>query len=124
MFQYIILATIALTPLQVGGATVKTIAPPNQPIEQETKQIVPPLLEKIALCESSNNPLATNKKSSAKGLYQFLDSSWKFYGNQLWHEDIINKNVFDPEDSKELAVFVFEKYGSRPWSESSGCWSK
>lgn len=30
----------------------------------------------IARCESGLNPLARNKNSSAKGVFQFLDSTW------------------------------------------------
>ena len=34
-------------------------------------------LKKIAKVESNNNPLAKSKTSSATGLYQFLDSTWR-----------------------------------------------
>ncbi|WP_455466907.1 transglycosylase SLT domain-containing protein [Bartonella sp. B39] len=44
-------------------------------------------LERVAIIESNGNPNAKNNKSSAGGLYQFLDSTAKHY--QL-------KNKFDP----------------------------
>jgi Transglycosylase SLT domain len=37
-------------------------------------------LARLAQIESSNNPLARNSNSSAKGLYQFIDSTAKQYG--------------------------------------------
>jgi len=40
----------------------------------------PAYLDKLAQVESGNNPLAQNVKSSAKGRYQFIDSTAKQYG--------------------------------------------
>jgi hypothetical protein len=37
-------------------------------------------LSRLAQIESSNNPYARNPNSSAKGLYQFIDSTAKQYG--------------------------------------------
>lgn len=47
---------------------------------------------KIARCESSMNPLAESKSSSAKGIFQFVDKTWQNYcvGNPLNAEDNIN----------------------------------
>jgi len=33
---------------------------------------------RIARCESSLNPSAKNPRSSAKGVYQFIDSTWRY----------------------------------------------
>lgn len=35
---------------------------------------------RIARCESNLNPKAKNSKSSALGLYQFLDGTWRWIG--------------------------------------------
>lgn len=47
---------------------------------------------KIAKCESRYDEAAKNKNSSAKGLYQFIDRTWKGYctGDPLVAEDSIN----------------------------------
>lgn len=37
---------------------------------------------RIARCESHLDPLASNLMSSAKGLYQFTDGTWKWIGAQ------------------------------------------
>lgn len=81
------------------------------------------ILEKIALCESSNNPLAKNPLSSAKGRFQFLDSTWEYYGKKLWGDDWINKNVLDWNDNTELANYAFELNGTVDWLESAYCWN-
>lgn len=42
--------------------------------------ISPNFLQKVALLESGNNPMAKSPKSTAKGLYQFTDPTAKSYG--------------------------------------------
>lgn len=41
----------------------------------------PATMVRIAQVESSLNPSAANPKSSARGLYQFINSTWRQYGN-------------------------------------------
>ena len=53
---------------------------------------------RIAKCESSLNPNARNKHSSAKGLYQFLDGTWKNY---------CEGDVFNPEDSIKCFIKLY-----------------
>lgn len=84
---------------------------------------VSPLLYEIGRCESGHNLKAKNPNSSAKGEYQFIKSSWKHYGLELWGEDWINKDIFS-KDNEELAIYVFNKYGTKDWLESKSCWSK
>ena len=42
----------------------------------------------IAFCESGFNPLIDNNRSSASGLYQFLDGTWENYcEGDVYNED-------------------------------------
>lgn len=82
------------------------------------------ILEKVAYCESHNNPLAKNPNSSAKGRFQFIDSSWKHYGKMLWGDKWKEKNVLDYEDNTELAMYVYSINKLKDWEESKPCWSK
>lgn len=80
-------------------------------------------MERIAWCESRNNPLARNPTSSAKGRFQFLDSSWKYYGLKYWGSSFYEKDVFDYSDNTELAYWVAsENQGFTDWDESKKCW--
>ncbi len=81
------------------------------------------ILYKVAYCESRNIATAKNPKSTAKGRFQFLDSSWKYYGQKLWGEKIKDKNVFDYEDNTELAMYVYSINKLKDWEESRKCWS-
>lgn len=79
-------------------------------------------MERIAKCESTNDPLARNKHSTAKGLYQFLDGSWVYYGKQLWGT-IEGHDVFNADDNTELAYYVASKNGyTQDWGSSEYCW--
>ncbi len=80
------------------------------------------LFNRIASCESKNDPHARNPNSTASGRFQFLWSSWNYYGKQLWGEDFYKKNIFDYNDSTELAWYVFQKNGTKDWDASKKCW--
>lgn len=82
------------------------------------------IMEYVAYCESRNDPLAKNPNSSASGRFQFLKSSWNYYGTKLWGSELKNKNVFDYKDNTELAMWVYERNGLSDWQESKPCWSK
>ena len=56
----------------------------------------PDLFTSLASRESGFNPDAKNPGSSAGGLFQFLDSTWKQYGQ--------GKNKFDPEANADAAA--------------------
>lgn len=84
-----------------------------------------PLFNKIAWCESQNNELATNPESTAKGRFQWLDGSWKYYAPKLWKEDWQTKNVLNYQDNTDLSWFVYTTYGTRDWEadpKSYDCW--
>lgn len=83
---------------------------------------VPPLLREIGRCESKHILTVKNPNSSASGEYQFIKSSWKHYGQELWGDDWVNKDIFS-KDNEELAIYVFKKYGTDPWNASKSCWS-
>lgn len=74
----------------------------------------------IARCESSLDSYAKNTSSTAKGVYQFLDSSWVHYSELKWHEI---RNVLSAEDNIELGVWVLAQEGTQPWESSRTCWS-
>jgi len=83
-----------------------------------------PVLAQIRQCESGGNDLAQNPHSTAKGRYQFLDSTWKYYAQKLWGDHYTLKNVFNGEDSEQLARFVISHFGTSDWDASKDCWDK
>lgn len=81
------------------------------------------VIERIAICESGDNPHAKNPYSSASGRFQFLWSSWYRYGLELWGQSFYEKNIFSYQDNTELAEYVISKYGTGPWYSSKSCWN-
>lgn len=80
------------------------------------------VMDRIAMCESKNHALAKNPNSSASGRFQFIKSSWEYYGNQLWGTTT-GKSVFDWEHNTELAYYVAKKNkGFTDWFPSFDCW--
>lgn len=75
-----------------------------------------PLLERIAHCESSWR-MVRNSQSSAYGYFQILDATERH--TPQYKE---GRRKFDPIANIDMAVYLFERYGSMPWSESRPCW--
>jgi len=66
---------------------------------------------KVAKCESGLNPKARNKTSSARGLFQIMQS---------WHK-IDQKWLYNPTVNIEIAHQLFQEQGWEPWRASNGC---
>jgi hypothetical protein len=62
------------------------------------------------MCESNGNPQAQNAKSSASGLFQFLQSTWAGYGgySEAWHAP--------PDVQLDAALALWQRSGWGPWS--------
>ncbi len=76
------------------------------------------LLERIAHCES-NWRMVKNEKSTAVGFFQILDGTEKLtpqFKNGLSKDD--------PYVNIDMALALYEKYGTIPWYESRDCWEK
>jgi hypothetical protein len=76
------------------------------------------LLEKIAHCES-NWRMVKNRKSTAVGFFQILDGTEKLtpqFKNGLSKDD--------PYVNIDMALALYEKYGTIPWYESRDCWEQ
>lgn len=69
---------------------------------------------KIAQCESGLNPKAKNKNSSARGIYQIMQS---------WHR-IDEKWLLNEDINIAIAKQLYDEQGWNPWNASKSCWSK
>lgn len=69
---------------------------------------------RIAIAESKLDPLAKNPDSSAKGLFQILDGTWKVYECQ--------GDVYNPYDNIECARKIYEDSGTSAWAASRENW--
>ncbi|MCW2900947.1 MAG: hypothetical protein JWO67_3212 [Streptosporangiaceae bacterium] len=74
----------------------------------------------IIHCESGGNPAAQNPSSTASGLYQFLDSTWRSLGGTKY---AARAKDATPEQQREIAELAYSQSGLTPWDASRGCWA-
>lgn len=115
---------ITPTPTVTPEIVVLSPTPTPAPIKTEKTEIEEKISEvfgkdgdlaiRIAKCESSLNPRAKNKDSSARGLFQIMQS---------WHK-IDEKWLLDPDINIKVAKKLFDEQGTVPWNASKWCWNK
>ena len=87
---------VGINPESKGGFGIKDMLA----AKARENKLPPELLNKIAGIESGYKSSAANPNSTAKGLFQFTDSTWKGMGGKAGEQ-------FDPEKNAELgAKFV------------------
>ncbi|MEM9654301.1 MAG: transglycosylase family protein [Actinomycetota bacterium] len=99
-----------------------TLPPESEWIDAGNGVPIPDVLLRIRFCESTNNYLAANSYSSARGAYQFLTKSWDWYG----HAEITGvtqAHLATPAQQDEAALRTLQAEGTGPWSESRACWN-
>lgn len=72
------------------------------------------VMVRIANAESGFNPKAKNSNSTAKGLFQILDSTWKSNG--------CIGDVYNPVDNIACAKLLYTRNGTHPWLASKSGW--
>lgn len=102
-----------------------TVTAPDMPMVSHTDApavIFPKVLDNIGWCESHNKADAHNASSTAKGRFEFLDSSWTYYGSRYWGSGLKYRDVMNYSDNTELALYVYGIDGTAPWNSSDSCW--
>ncbi len=77
-----------------------------------------PVLDPIVQCESGGDPTAQNASSSASGLYQMIDGTWKAYGGSTAHA-----RQASVAEQTAVARRLMAAEGTSPWNASRSCWS-
>lgn len=73
----------------------------------------------VIACESGGNPRAQNPSSSASGLFQFIDGTWRAYGGGEFARRAKDATA---AEQYEVANRAFAREGYRPWNASKSCW--
>lgn len=90
------------------------------------KRAVPPILKRIAECESGNTHYDKNgqvlmigntNKTVDVGRYQINDH---YQGNSA---TAVGLDITKEEDNEKYAIWLFENYGTEPWIHSKKCWA-
>jgi hypothetical protein len=102
-------------PKPVVKSASKTYAPRMLPISGFTQSVIE-ILRYIAKCESGNDPLARNPTSSAKGLLQIIDGTWKSFQCEGY--------VLNADDNFNCGIKIATQSGLHHWDASKACWAK
>jgi hypothetical protein len=97
----------------------KVVEVPRLPktVEEEIRGVFgkdAPTALRVAKCESGYNPKAKNGTSSARGVFQVMQS---------WHQ-INEKWLYNPGINIRVAYQLFQEQGWGPWEASRHCWGK
>lgn len=92
-------------------------------VEVPTKAAV---MDRIAQCESSNSQkkngqviLNPNKNGTVDiGVFQINVKTWGKKAGEMGYDLAVEK------DNRAFAQYLYENYGTEPWSSSKPCWNK
>lgn len=99
---------VGVNPNATGGIGIKDLLA----AKAAQHKLPPALLHSIAGLESGGKETAANPRSSAKGLFQFTDSTWKGMGGKHGEQ-------FDPEKNAELGA-LFTRQNAEGLKKSLG----
>jgi hypothetical protein len=110
-------ATKTITPI-VPPKGLKTIVAPN-------KEVLPPILQRIAWCESKDHQFNPNG-TVHRGVINPHDIGY-FQINETFHlaeSKRLGMNIYTLKGNIKFALWLYHKEGTTPWLWSSKCWSK
>jgi hypothetical protein len=89
------------------------------------KPAVPQILQEIAICESGGRHFDTSGKvirgkvnPNDIGKYQINQIVWGAEAERLGHD------IFSEEGNEAMALEIYSREQSKPWSASKHCWGK
>lgn len=65
--------------------------------------------ERVAMCESGDNPNAVNRSSGAEGLFQIMPSTWA-------GTPYASQSEFDPVANAKAAAWIYAHRGGSAWT--------
>jgi soluble lytic murein transglycosylase-like protein len=117
--------TIATTTVQVATTTPVIVESIEDKIGRRAKALGldPVKAQSIAWAESRFNPNAKNASSSASGVFQFLDGTFKEYCIRRYEFATSTSQKNDPDIQIECALRMLEMPGGdRHWWPSEHAW--
>ena len=132
MVSLIISGILLITGMVLGKAIRPREARSTVPhVVQHTRivivkyDILPPVMQRIAQCESQNQHFTKDGKvlrgkwnPHDMGLFQINTVVWGKKAEELGYD------IRTQEGNEQMARYIFENYGSVPWQASAKCWSR
>lgn len=122
--------TLSLADAEVYQAVPTDVPTPTTPIKSAKTSFVaditsevPPLLQNIGYCESGNrqfdsqgNVIRGRVNRYDVGKYQINEKYWLAEANRL------GINIYTEAGNTAMALEIYRRHGSQPWSSSKPCW--
>jgi|ERR1700733_4789176 len=95
----------------------------NVPIVQD--QPFPPMLQKICDAESGGNQFLPNG-NVVRGKVTPDDVGYCQIHESLWEDKArsLGYDIYTEQGNKDMALWIFDNYGTAPWNASKSIWSK
>jgi hypothetical protein len=125
LFVISLLPTVAVEMYAVKKANA--VAPERIMVERivevNIESGVPPIMKRIATCESNNSHYDKNgqvliNKTQDAGRYQINIPIWGKKATEL------GLNLMVEKDNEEMALWIYENRGTVDWYASQDCWNK
>jgi len=98
---------------------------PSEVNPEQKMGVVPPILERIAFCESGNRQFDEDGHIIRGSVHP--PDTGRFQINKAVHATSARELGFDLdtlEGNTAFAVHLYEEQGTRPWKASEKCWNK
>ena len=121
IFWLLVLLLFALLGRWINAEADYLVQPPKAP-EIAKKPPIPPILERIAACESGNRQF--DEKGIILGKVNRYDRG-RFQINEKYHGEKATELGYDLntlEGNTNFALWLFEREGAKPWNASRKCW--
>ena len=96
-------------------------------VNAETVDELPPVMQRIAQCESGNRQFAKNGQVITNGNKNGSVDIGKFQINlSIWGAKAteLGLDLTKEEDNTNFALYLYENLGTEPWVWSKHCWNK
>lgn len=132
--RYSVYGVIATWTLVLIGAGVhqEMVSPEVLAVEktiiQEPKQEIPEVMVRIAKCESGNKHFEKGQvlvRGNAVSRSSVDVGRWQI-NNAIWGKKASEKgfDIFSEQGNEDMAMFLYETYGTEPWVHTKKCWNK
>ena len=87
--------------------------------------LIPEILQRIAFCESGGKHFDDNGQV-IKGKFNPADIGKYQINLYYWSDEArrLGYNLYSEEGNELMALWIYEHYGTKPWSWSKKCWNK
>jgi hypothetical protein len=88
-------------------------------------EVVPPVMERIAKCESGNTHYRNGQVIMNANTNKTVDIG-KYQINSIWNKKAteLGLNLTDEKDNEAMAMYIYKTHGTEPWYSSKACWNK